>query len=98
MDGFGQHTQKMESLSREDSDHIEKRVLNVPAEDIARHKLSRGHIFERSAREYFPCCLCLCKLKKKTVFHVGRDLDSVAESHLFFFESRQQRKLFVEHL
>ncbi len=68
VDSFGEHTEKVELLSGEDRDHVEECVLNMPAENIARHELGGGHVFKRCIGEDLPCHLRLRKARKGSRF------------------------------
>ena len=98
MDGLGHHAQQVDLLARQDGDHVEEGVLDVAPEDVARHELGGGHIFERRPGEDLPGHLGLGQLVEKAVLPGGVDLEGVAKAHLLLGQPRAEGELLVQKL
>ena len=98
MDRLGHHAQKMQLLIGHDRDHVEQRVLNMSAEDVAGHVLGRRHVLQRRFREDLTRHLCLRKLIKERVFHGRIHLKRVSEPHLFLAHAGALCKRLVQKL
>ena len=74
-----------------DADDVEQCILNVATEDVAGHELGGRHILEGGFREDFTGHLCLRQFEEEAVLQHRVHLEGVAEAHLFFGKTGQQR-------
>ena len=70
----------------------------MATEDVARHELRRGHVFQRGFGEDFAGHLCLSQLQQEAVLEHRVHLKGVTQTHLLLGQTCHEGELLVDEV